>query len=85
MTAAPPIKLACMNLMWGCNVPTERMVAWLGDSAAAGYEGVATFDRDLIRFTAEGDFRQRLADLNLQLERDRRRGGGGEGATQGHA
>ncbi len=46
-----PIRLACMSLMWGQgNLPNERVQAWLNDVVKAGYDGVACFEGELLRF-----------------------------------
>jgi len=63
----PKIKLACMSLMWGYDLTNEAMADWLNDSKAAGYDGVATFDRNLLRFVREADFKNRLAGKGLSL------------------
>ncbi len=61
------IRLACMSLMWGFGLPNAQMPAWVDDVAAAGYEGVATFDDELNRFVCETDFVRRLGDRGLAL------------------
>jgi sugar phosphate isomerase/epimerase len=61
MTAAEkkPLSLACVSVMWGLlPLPEDRVDDWL-DSAAAGYEGISTFDRDLLRLLAERDLESR--------------------------
>ena len=45
MSETVDIKLACMSLMWGGDLPNEEMPAWIDDVSAAGYAGVATFER----------------------------------------
>ena len=67
MSEIVDIKLACMSLMWGGNLPNEKMPAWIDDVLIAGYQGVATFERDLLRFTEETDFVERIADCGLPL------------------
>ena len=62
-----PISLACVSVMWGLlPLPDEHLDEWL-ESAADDYEGVSTFDRDLLRLLAENDLAARLDDQNLQL------------------
>jgi sugar phosphate isomerase/epimerase len=62
------IKVACMSLMWGKGrLPTESVPAWLDDVVAAGYDGAAVFDRELLRFTQEMDFHGLLTEHNLAL------------------
>lgn len=61
------IKLACMSLMWGAVDTVYKATAWLDDTAAAGYEGVATFDRFLLQLTDEMDFERTISDRGLQL------------------
>ena len=61
------IKLACMSLMWGGNLPGEKMAGWIEDVTTAGYEGVATFENDLLRFTEQTDFVKRIEDYGLGL------------------
>lgn len=61
------IKLACMSLMWGGNLPGEKMAGWIEDVITAGYEGVATFENDLLRFTEQTDFVKRIEDYGLGL------------------
>ena len=67
MSETLDIKLACMSLMWGGNLPNEKMPAWIDDVSAAGYDGVATFERELLRFVEQTDFVERIADCNLSL------------------
>ena len=62
------IKAACMSLMWGTGrLPTESVPAWLDDVVAAGCDGAAVFDRELLRFTQERDFHGLLTEHNLPL------------------
>lgn len=61
------IKLACMSLMWGPMDSAEKMTEWVDDVVAAGYEGVATFDRFLIQLTSETDFVDQIKDRGLSL------------------
>lgn len=56
-----------MSLMWGYGLPDEDMPGWVDDVAAAGYQGVATFSKVLLRLVAGTDFRSRLADSGLAL------------------
>lgn len=56
-----------MSLMWSYGLPDEDMPGWVDDVAAAGYEGVATFSKVLLRLVAETDFRSRLAGHGLSL------------------
>ena len=66
-TTPKQISLSCMSVMWGLlPLPDEQVPHWL-DSAAAGYEGVSTFDRDLLRLLDEADLEARLRDAALQL------------------
>jgi len=52
-----------MSLMWGwCNLPTERLEPWLQEVRQAGYDGVACFEGELLRFAKE-------APLGALLER----------------
>ncbi len=67
MTEAVDIKLACMSLMWGGNLPNETMPTWIDDVSAAGYAGVATFERVLVRLIEETDFVERITDRGLPL------------------
>ena len=67
MTETLDIKLACMSLMWGGDLPNEEMPAWIDDVSAAGYAGVATFERVLLRFIEETDFVERITDRGLSL------------------
>lgn len=63
-----PISLASMSVMWGLlPLPDEHIADWLDSATAAGYEGVSTFDRDLLRLLAEFDLESRLRDAPLQL------------------
>ena len=49
-----PIPLACVSVIWGLlPLPDEHLDEWL-ERAAADYEGVSIFDRDLLRL-AESD------------------------------
>ena len=61
------IKLACMSLMWGPVDSIEKARAWMDDTAAAGYEGLATFDRFLLQLVEEMDFAREIEDLGLSL------------------
>ena len=61
------VRLACMSLMWGQLSSAERMEQWLSDVHAAGYEGVATFDRCLLALATEADFPRRLREIGLAL------------------
>ena len=56
-----------MSLMWGSSLPNDGMTGWISDVKAAGYDGVATFERELIRYTNETDFVERLNDAGLSL------------------
>ena len=68
MDAESPIKLACMSLMWGhVNLPNDKLPAWLDDVKAAGYDGVALFDRELVRFSLEAKFAEELKARGLAL------------------
>ena len=67
MSETVDIKLACMSLMWGGNLSDEEMVAWINDVSAAGYAGVATFERELTRFIEQTDFVERITDRGLPL------------------
>ena len=67
MSETIDIKLACMSLIWGGNLPNEKMPAWIDDVSAAGYAGVATFERELLRFTEQTDFAERIAGHGLPL------------------
>lgn len=60
-------KLACMSLMWGPVGCAEKMRGWIDDVAAAGYDGVATFDRDLVQLTRATDFVCQITDKGLRL------------------
>jgi len=53
--------------MWGTGLSDSEMQAWISDAKAAGYSGVATFERDLTRFIDETDFVARLRDTGLSL------------------
>ena len=61
------IRLACMSLMWGFNLPSDELDGWLDDVVRAGYEGAATFYRELLRFAPDGDLKRRLDDRGLEL------------------
>lgn len=62
-----PISLACVSVMWGLlPLPDEYLDDWL-ESAAADYDGVSTFDRDLLRLLAKHDLEARLHKADLQL------------------
>ncbi len=63
----PDIKLACMSLMWGPVDTPEKAAKWLDDTAAAGYAGVATFDRFFLPLVADWNLGQQIADRGLQL------------------
>ena len=63
----PNIRLACMSLMWGWDLPVEKLAAWMGDVKTAGYDGVATFAHELARLAADAGLRSRMKDLNLAL------------------
>jgi sugar phosphate isomerase/epimerase len=67
MSETVDIKLACMSLMWGGDLSNEEMPAWIDDVSEAGYAGVATFERVLVRFIEETDFVERIADRGLPL------------------
>jgi len=57
-----------MSLMWGwCNLPNERVEAWLREVREAGYDGVACFDGELLRIAAEADFAELLKKHGLEL------------------
>ncbi len=56
-----------MSLMWGSNLPNDMMPSWVSEVNAAGYDGVATFEGELIRYTEETDFVERLHDAGLSL------------------
>ena len=57
-----------MSVPWGLlPLANERVPDWLDSAAEAGYDGVSTFDRDLIRLIAELDLESRLRDKSLQL------------------
>src|SRR4028118_2364270 len=63
-----PIRLACMSLMWGQgNLPNERVQPWLNDVVQAGYEGVACFEGELLRFLRDLPFAASLQQLGLEL------------------
>jgi sugar phosphate isomerase/epimerase len=63
-----PIRLACMSLMWGQgNLPNERVRPWLNDVVQAGYEGVACFEGELLRFLRDLPFAALLQQLGLGL------------------
>jgi len=32
----PNIRFACMSLMWGWDLPVEKLAAWMGDVKTAG-------------------------------------------------
>ena len=61
------IQLACMSLMWGGDLSNEDMPVWIDDVSAAGYAGVATFERVLLRFIEETDFVEQITDRGLPL------------------
>ena len=67
MSETVDIELACMSLMWGGNLSNEEMAAWVNDVSAAGYAGVATFERELTRFIEQTDFVERITDRGLPL------------------
>lgn len=56
-----------MSLMWGSNLSNDEMPGWISDVRAAGYDGVATFEKVLIRLIEETDFVIRLDDAGLSL------------------
>jgi sugar phosphate isomerase/epimerase len=53
-----------MQLMWRQR-DNAHMPQWLEDVVAAGYEGVALFDNDLLRYVEQTDFSERLGDMGL--------------------
>ncbi len=62
------IKVACMSLMWGGgDFPIQGLPTWLDEVVGAGYEGVALFQRQLLRFAQESDFRGLLEERDLAL------------------
>ena len=62
------IKVACMSLMWGGgNLAIEDAPCWLDEVVEAGYDGIALFHKELLRFVQESDFRGLLKDRNLAL------------------
>ena len=67
MSETVDIKLACMSLMWGGDLPNDEMSAWVDDVSTAGYAGVATFERVLLRLMEETDFVERITDRELPL------------------
>lgn len=67
MSETVDIQLACMSLMWGGDLPSEEMPAWIDDVSTAGYAGVATFERVLLRLIEETDFVERITDRGLSL------------------
>ena len=67
MSETLDIQLACMSLMWGGDLPNEEMPAWIDDVSTAGYTGVATFERVLLRLIKETDFLERITDRGLPV------------------
>lgn len=67
MAVTPDIQIACMSLMWGPLDSVAKAKAWLDDVQAAGYAGVATFDRFLLQLADEMDLERELATRQLQL------------------
>ena len=62
------IKFARMSLMWGKgHLPNEEVEPWLEDVFKAGYDGVACFDRELLRFVEEIPFSDLLQKHDLAL------------------
>lgn len=63
-----PIRFACMSLMWGwCVLPNDRLEIWMQEVREAGYDGIACFDGELLRFASEMPLRDLLRDNALQL------------------
>ena len=63
-----PIRLACMSLMWGQgNLPNEWVQSWLNDVVQAGYDGVACFEGELLRFIRDLPFAAFLEQSGLEL------------------
>jgi sugar phosphate isomerase/epimerase len=57
-----------MSLMWGgSRLTAEALPAWLDEVAAAGYEGVATFEALLLQWVEEADLGARLRDAGLAM------------------
>lgn len=57
-----------MSLMWGRgNLSTQELPAWLDEVAEAGYQGIALFDEELLRFVQESDFPALLRDRDLAV------------------
>ncbi|HSH77683.1 MAG TPA: TIM barrel protein [Herpetosiphonaceae bacterium] len=57
-----------MSLMWGQgNLPNERVQAWLNDVVKAGYDGVACFEGELLRFIRDLPFAALLEQSRLEL------------------
>ena len=67
MTETQNIQIACMSLMWGYDLPNERLDGWLADVSAAGYQGAATFENELLRWHKGMSLAERLADRGLGL------------------
>jgi sugar phosphate isomerase/epimerase len=62
------IRFAAMSLMWGAaNLQEHQITAWLNDVQAAGYDGIACFDAELLRFLANSEFRNQLTEHGLSL------------------
>jgi sugar phosphate isomerase/epimerase len=62
------IQIACMSLMWRIGgLTTADVPRWLDDVVEAGYDGVALFADELLRFAEASDFNGLLQARNLAL------------------
>ena len=62
------IQLACMSALWGfLPLPSEQVTVWLDDVQNAGFDGIATFDSDLLAAMGKADLEAKLLDRNLKL------------------
>ena len=61
LTLSPPKRVKII-----LPLPEEHIYEWL-DCAAADYDGVSTFDRDLLSLLARHELEARLQDADLKL------------------
>lgn len=64
MAQAPRYRFALMSLMWGYELAADAVDPWLDAAAAAGYQGIATFEQVLERFE---DLPRRWRERGLEL------------------
>ncbi|MGJ3242279.1 MAG: sugar phosphate isomerase/epimerase family protein [Opitutales bacterium] len=54
MVDVAPIRFACMSLMWGFELPEDRVGLWLDEIKGAGFEGASLFEDLLLRLGPDG-------------------------------